>query len=112
MGHLSDQGIGARVKAFREQVGHTQAQLGAVLGLDQTAISRIEAGTRALSARELVAVSEHFGVPASSFATDESPTPVLRDSEADSEAVKAGIAAFNRYIDGYFGVKALNDAGA
>ena len=54
--------IGANLRRIRKKYGVTQADLGAFLGLHQTAIHRIETGFQQLSANELYAVSRYFKV--------------------------------------------------
>lgn len=56
--------VAARVRALRVERDITQAGLGAILGLDHTAVSRIEAGQRGLAMPELARIAEHFGVSA------------------------------------------------
>ena len=107
MTYFTETEIGARVKALRERAGATQVEIGDALGVDQTAISKIEAGTRSLTARELVLVSSYFGVPASSLVSAEEPVLALRAGDAAPARVTDAVRQFNRYIDGYFGTKAL-----
>jgi transcriptional regulator with XRE-family HTH domain len=49
----SDREIGARIAALREQRGWSQRALAKVLGMNQSVLSRIEAGKRRVSATEL-----------------------------------------------------------
>ncbi|HLZ69002.1 MAG TPA: XRE family transcriptional regulator [Dehalococcoidia bacterium] len=55
--HLSDSDIGQNIQRARYQRGLTQAELATAVGLDRTAISRIEAGARSLAATELARVA-------------------------------------------------------
>ncbi|MEU0741794.1 XRE family transcriptional regulator [Streptomyces sp. NPDC006134] len=50
-------GIGQRVAKARAEQGVTQEQLAAAVGLDRSALAKIETGTRRLSALELVAIA-------------------------------------------------------
>jgi transcriptional regulator with XRE-family HTH domain len=52
--------IGQRLKALRERADLRQADVGAVLGIDGSAVSRIEAGTRQLNAFEAGLLSQEY----------------------------------------------------
>jgi transcriptional regulator with XRE-family HTH domain len=54
-----------RLQQYRKQANLTQAQAGTVLGLDSTAITKIEHGDRSVSAMELVALARAYKVPCS-----------------------------------------------
>jgi len=49
---MSNEELGARVRAVRGRAGLTQTQLGEKLGLDKGKVSLIEHGKRAVSAME------------------------------------------------------------
>src|SRR5258708_38088823 len=52
-----------RLRSYREQASITQAEAAKVLGLDATAITKIEHGDRSVSAMELVALAKAYQVP-------------------------------------------------
>jgi transcriptional regulator with XRE-family HTH domain len=52
--------IGERIRALRETYGMTQGQFGEIVGVDETAISKIENGKRGLAATELAIICAHF----------------------------------------------------
>jgi Plasmid maintenance system antidote protein len=54
--------IAGRLQAARKQAGLTQGQVAKLLGLQRPAVSEIEAGRRRVSAEELTAFSEAYGV--------------------------------------------------
>ena len=56
--------VGARIAKLREQQGWSQRALAKWVGLDQSAVSRIEAGSRRLSADELQRFAHAFHVSA------------------------------------------------
>jgi transcriptional regulator with XRE-family HTH domain len=58
------QAIAARLRAAREQAGLSQGQAAKVVGLHRPAISEIEAGRRGVSAEELAALADAYGVDA------------------------------------------------
>ena len=53
--------LGARLRAARESAGLTQANLAETLGVPRSAVAEIEAGTRSVSALELVAMARACG---------------------------------------------------
>ncbi len=61
-GHRED--IGATIARLREQQGWSQRQLAKWVGLDQSAVSRIEAGRRRVAAEELQRFADAFHVTA------------------------------------------------
>src|SRR5262245_32569669 len=54
--------IAARLKAAREQAGLKQGQIAKILGLHRPSVSEIEAGRRSVSAEELAALADTYGV--------------------------------------------------
>ncbi|GAA4766325.1 hypothetical protein GCM10023329_10620 [Streptomyces sanyensis] len=54
-------GIGARVAEARSERGVTQAQLAGAVGMDRTALAKIESGSRRVAAVELVAIARELG---------------------------------------------------
>lgn len=64
--------IGARVAEARSERGATQAQLAATIGMDRTALAKIESGSRGVSALELVAIARALGRRVEWF-VDETP---------------------------------------
>lgn len=53
-------GIGERVAEARAEAGLTQAQLASVVGIDRSALAKIENGARRVSATELVAIAREL----------------------------------------------------
>ncbi|WP_250150235.1 helix-turn-helix domain-containing protein [Mycolicibacter acidiphilus] len=62
-GDMDDAELGKRLRLARETAGWSVRALAEKLGLDGPLLSRTEAGSRALKARELVAASAALGVP-------------------------------------------------
>lgn len=54
--------IGARVRELRKDKGKSQDDLGAVLKLNKSAISRVESGQRGLAVQELGLLAPYLGV--------------------------------------------------
>lgn len=107
MTYLNHEQIGRRVRQLREEAAERQVDIAAVLGLDQTAMSRIESGARAITARELVLLSQHYGVATATFLEPERELTPLRQGEAVDEKVDAALRLFHGNIDSYFGARAL-----
>lgn len=68
--------IGARIGEARLAAGLSQGQLAERLGIDRTAVVRLEAGKRQVGALELYRLAELLGVPMTHFLT-RSPASVL-----------------------------------
>jgi transcriptional regulator with XRE-family HTH domain len=108
MSETTDRALGARIKAVREQRQMTQAEFGKALGLDQSVVSRLEDGTRALTARELAVASSTLGVTIGVLLENEVAVPtLLRAVDSDDDAVRESLRIFSACIDEYKGVEAL-----
>jgi transcriptional regulator with XRE-family HTH domain len=70
------QAIAARLRAAREQAGLSQGQAAKVVGLHRPAITEIEAGRRSVSAEELAALADAYGVDANWLVAAEEADPV------------------------------------
>lgn len=105
---LSDRDFGERIRQLREETGLSQKALGERLGIDQSGISRLEDGSRTVTARELVAISDVFGVSLAELVEDgRKATALLRAGEADGEDVERSLRVFAECIDHFHGVKSL-----
>lgn len=105
---LSDKDFGERIRRLREGAGISQKALGDRLGIDQSGVSRLEDGVRTVTARELVAIGDVFGVSLAELVEDgEQATALLRAGEADGENVEHALRVFAECIDQFHGVKAL-----
>jgi transcriptional regulator with XRE-family HTH domain len=101
--------IGARIKALRDTHGLTQEQLGDVIGVGETTISKIEHGKRGLAAAELAQICEHFGIRSDEllFGVPNGPRAgVLLRANAGADAERAIERAKVAFAD-YRYVKAL-----
>jgi len=70
--------IGQRVAQARDEAGLTQAQLAAAIGLDRTAVVKLETGVRGISANELVAISAALDRPIDWFVSESPPAVISR----------------------------------
>lgn len=108
MDQTADQRLGAQIKSLREQRQMTQAAFGEALGIDQSTVSRIEDGSRSLTARELASASSALGVTIAGLLGEELSAPaLLRAADSDDEVVRSSLRIFNECIDEYRGVEAL-----
>ena len=111
MEYLSEIEIGVRCRDLREQAGLTQAEIGTAIGLDQSAVSRIELGERTLSARDIALLSDALGTTVSRILSDPAGTGrkvLLRANDATDTDIVESIARFQECIDDYEGVLALS----
>ena len=70
--------IGRRIAAAREGLGLTQAELARAIGVDRTAIAKIETGRRKVSASELVRMATALDRPIDWFIVESPPAVVSR----------------------------------
>lgn len=72
---LDEGTLGSRLRDARVRAGLSQGDVAQAVGLDRTAVNKIESGTRKVTALELVAFATALGVRMSSFFDE--PTPAL-----------------------------------
>jgi len=75
---FDQQQVGQRLTDARIEAGLTQSQLGEAIGLDRTAVAKIEAGTRKVSAVELAHAAAELGRPLDWFLLEAPPSVVSR----------------------------------
>jgi Zn-dependent peptidase ImmA (M78 family)/DNA-binding XRE family transcriptional regulator len=73
--------LGKRIAYGRDEAGMTQAELAAVVGVDRTAVAKIEAGARKVSATELVAIATALDRPVDWFVFESPPAVISRRSD-------------------------------
>jgi transcriptional regulator with XRE-family HTH domain len=78
--------IGRRIKHEREAAGYTQAQLAEIVGIDDTALCKIETGQRGLDSLILRRIARTLDVPMDRFFATEEPLALAR--EGDSERAR------------------------
>jgi Zn-dependent peptidase ImmA (M78 family)/transcriptional regulator with XRE-family HTH domain len=84
--------LGRRIAEAREDTGKTQADLAALVGLERTAIVRVEGGTRKVSATELVAIASALERPIDWFVVESPPAVVSRRRDP-------AVGGFSRRLD-------------
>lgn len=70
--------LGQRIAQARDASGMTQAELGSAVGLDRSAVSRLEKAERKLNVSELVAVAAALGRPLAYFVSEPVPAVASR----------------------------------
>jgi Zn-dependent peptidase ImmA (M78 family)/DNA-binding XRE family transcriptional regulator len=80
MASVTSEIIGRRVADARSRAGLTQASLARAVGLDRSALAKIENGLRRVTALELARIVEQTGEPFESFLTD--PPPAINSYRA------------------------------
>jgi len=74
--------FGQRIAQARDEADMTQADLARAIGLDRTAIAKLESGARKVSAAELVAIAAAVDRPIDWFVVESPPAVVSRRSDA------------------------------
>jgi transcriptional regulator with XRE-family HTH domain len=102
--------VGSVVAELRRQAGLDQAAVAAPLGVDQSAVSRVERGERRLSAWELAAIAELLEVEPGLLTGREAPGAVLlRAAGADRPAVREALGAFEVVMREVLAARALEE---
>lgn len=102
-----DQNIGARIRQLRERAGLGQSALGDMLGVDQSAISRIEKGERQITAQELLILSNDLGMSIEEIISPEAEQPILLRS-ADGADGREAFRLLGQCIDEFRGLQHLD----
>ncbi|MGW4638393.1 helix-turn-helix domain-containing protein [Sphaerisporangium sp. NPDC004334] len=107
MAEVDEKTLGARVREARERAGLKQGELAQLVGLERTAVNKIECGVRKVSALELSDIAASLGVSMASFFAEPIPALVSHRSgqgldTADSkiDRLLANIAADVEFVDG------------
>jgi transcriptional regulator with XRE-family HTH domain len=104
--YLSQEEVGHRIESLRGDRGVSQRRLADAIGVDPSAMSRIESGQRGLAVGELVAISEFLGIPTDALLRrDVEPRPLFRNEGGQDEASEA-LATFESIIDDFFAFEA------
>ncbi|MDJ0377005.1 XRE family transcriptional regulator [Cryobacterium sp. PH31-L1] len=91
MNEINANTLGARIREARERAGLNQGELSSLVALDRTAVSKIEAGTRKITALELSSVAQAIGVRMTSFFSDPLPALVSHRSSQGLDTVDSKI---------------------
>jgi len=102
MSFLTQEQVGQRIADLRAGRGVSQRRLAEVLGLDPSALSRIESGDRGLAVSELVTAAEFLGEPTDALLRDEADATPLFRNEGGAGQGDAAVAEFTSVIDEFF----------
>jgi transcriptional regulator with XRE-family HTH domain len=104
--YLTQEEVGQRIERIRGERGVSQRRLADAIGVDPSALSRIESGQRGLAVGELVAISEFLGIPTDGLLRREvESVPLFRNEGGEGEASDA-LVAFEALIDDFFAFEA------
>jgi transcriptional regulator with XRE-family HTH domain len=109
MGYRTQEQVIEEIVALRERQGVSQRQLADVLGLDQSAVSRIERGERGLAVAELAGIAEHLGASVDAILRDDQEIELLRADTADA-TVREAMSMVDRITETFFSFEALSGA--
>ena len=100
---LTREVLGRRIAQERKRAGLTQEQLAAALGLERTAVTRIEQGSQGLDTLQLSAIAEALGRPPIAFfeAEDEPLELLLRAPEARRAEVRDWLDWLGEFLRDY-----------
>lgn len=97
---LTREELGARIAAARTDAAVSQSALGELLGVDASAISRMENGSRRVDSLELSAIADATGRPAWWFMEDRASTAdvFLRAGEAADQSRRDSLRIFESLV--------------
>ena len=98
--------IGEDLARLRKAAGFTQAEVAEFLGIDPTAVNKVENGTRDLGAGEALLVSQMLGVSVADLLMAESGQPMLRAESLDDPGVREALGIAERVTDDFFWTRA------
>lgn len=105
MGLRSREELGARVAELRSAASVSQRELADALEVDQSALSRIENGSRGLAVAELVAVAEYFGVAIDAILRTDAP-PLAKWADGDDAAVTSAVEEMQAVMEDFLMLEA------
>lgn len=108
MGYRTEQQIVEKIVELRGKHNVTKKELANALGVNPSAVSRLEAGQRGLAAAELTTIAELLGVSTDELLRDDHPVTVLRADTTDEKVAAAmeivdGLVDTYRYLDAVAG---------
>lgn len=98
--------IAAYIRDIRKAAGLTQSDVAQALGLDRSAMSRIERAERGLGVGELAALARSLGVTVDDILFDEAAEEILLRAD-DNQHAAAATALTDALIEDYLYVDAL-----
>jgi transcriptional regulator with XRE-family HTH domain len=98
--------IAAYIREARKDANFTQTEIADALGLDRSAVSRIESGERGLAVGELAALARLLGVTVDAILFEEVEEEILLRAD-DDQHTAAAAAMTDELIDDFLYVSAL-----
>ncbi|MBE0448525.1 MAG: helix-turn-helix transcriptional regulator [Actinobacteria bacterium] len=99
---LTERILGRNIERARQYSGLSQSELANLIGLDRSAISRIESGERRVDSIELVNIARALGISESSLLkTEETEILYLRAPEGEQEEIKQQVEWVNDFLEKY-----------
>src|SRR4051812_6035595 len=102
MSYMTQAEVGRRIAELRAERGVSQRRLAAALGLDPSALSRIESGDRGLAVGELVAASEFLGVDTDVLLRIKVDAVPLFRNDGGADEADAAVVEFTAIMDDFF----------
>lgn len=81
--------IGERVRELRKTRGRSQEELAELLGLNKSAVSRVESGQRGLAVQELALIAPFLGVSVDEILFGDAQDSLLLRGEGDATEAAA-----------------------
>jgi transcriptional regulator with XRE-family HTH domain len=106
MAYLTQAEVGANIARLRDERDVTQDRLATGIGLDPSALSRVESGARGLAVGELVAIADFLGVSLDQLLRDDVVAEPLFRNEGGEAAGTNAVATFNEFIDDFLALEA------
>jgi len=103
---LSPSEVGARIAELREARDISQRRLAEAIGIDQSALSRIESGARGLAVEELVGIAEYLNVDTDTLLRSTADAKPLFRNEGGAQEADSAIGSFDAIIDDFFSFEA------
>ena len=104
--YVSAAELGRRIAALRSERRVAQKRLAEELGIDPSALSRVESGERGLAVGELVALSAFLDVSTDALLRSETDSAPHFRHDGDDAAAATAVAEFNAVIDDYLALEA------
>lgn len=107
MAYLTQVEVGAKIARLRDERDVPQRRLATEIGLDPSALSRVESGERGLAVGELVAIAEFLNVSVDQLLRDDVVAEPLFRNEGGEAAGNDAVATFNDFIDDFLALEAV-----
>lgn len=110
---LTAQELGDRIASARHDAQITQAYLADQIGINRSAVAKIEKGERRVDSLELMAISEVTDRPLEFFLEQEQPLEVhFRSHEAANPQIQQQLEWLKKFMTDYDFLKELTDGSA